>query len=476
MKKNILPAVFLLALFLLSGIVFAEGEQVLFSGAVASGEIDVSGQKAFVTITSTLVRVKYMDRIIVSPNGQCKDEEGIILCVSSIEAPFQASITLKAAVASISVEKSFTSKTYSVGDLINVKTTIKNSGKGSASRLKLVDDFSGFGIVNPRGCTIVDDKLIYETNALGPGGSAVCEYSLKVASDTPRSKIAEVAYFDGLKEGSASASASFTISPFGFDIKSSLDNQKLELGKINKIWFNLTLKSPRETKVNNLLIEFPPSLKVVDKDGKEMDKFSWTGLIDVKKSIYFEYNATVLKMPSREQAVLTMDFVADKIGSQLMEYPINISYNKPIISLRQYNFSSGSGTDAVYIKNDNKYDIINVKLKVSSSKIGFESNEFSVDSIKAGAEIKIAELKFNAPAGVSGFYAALTFKIKDGPEMRVNDAFNININPALKKEDIAVKDIKETIVIDTTNKTNVVKEEKKGFLCRVLGWMIKGLC
>lgn len=461
---------YLFLLIILAINVSADGEQILYSGTAAPGEIDASGVKAYVTITNTLVRVKYMDTIVVSPNGQCKDENGIILCVASIEAPFQASITLKAAVAMLSVEKSFTSKSYSVGDLINVKTTIKNNGKGSAANLKLVDDISGFDVINPRGCNIVGDALVYESNVLGPSGGIVCEYSLKVKSDDSTSKMALVTYFDGLKENSASASASFSILPFGFDIKSSLDKGKLELGKANKVWFNLTLKSAKETKVNSLRIQFPEGITAISADGK----YDWNGLVDPKKNIYREYNVT-LKNPNRFSVVLLVDFIAEKIGYQIREYNVNVSYTKPIITFKYLNFSKEGDITPFYIENLNNFDMADVKVKLSSAKVIFKQKDFDVGDVKAGSLAKAGDVEFSAPLGVSPLFVDLSYKIADGSELKLSKSFRFNVDTS---RDIIRPAEKDDKFIVADNKTDALNKEpvKKGFLCRVLGWMIKSLC
>lgn len=466
MKKWIL---YLILSFVLAVTVLADGEQILYSGTAAPGEIDVSGVKAYVTITSTLVRVKYMDTIVVCPAGQCKDENGIILCVSSIEAPFQATITLKAAVAMLSVEKTFTSKSYSVGDLINVKTAIKNNGKGAATIIKLVDDTSGFDVINPRGCNVVGDTLVYESNVLGASGGIACEYSLKVKSDDSKSKTAVVTYFDGLKENSASASASFTILPFGFDIKSNLDNKKLELGKVNKVWFNLTLKSAKETKVNSLRIQFPEGMNVISTDGK----YEWTGLVDPKKSIYREYNVT-LNSPNSFSVLLLVDFIAEKIGYQTKEYLVNISYTEPIISFKYLNFSKESDSTPFYIENVNNYDMAGVKVKLSSAKVAFKQKDFDVGDIKAGSLAKVGDVEFSAPIGSSPLFVDLSYNA--GGELKLSKSFRFNVDTSKQIVRPAEKEDKFIIADNNANKTDSEVVVEKGFLCTILGWMIKSLC
>lgn len=475
----------ILAIILLTPIVFADTEKVLFSGTTTGGEIKIEGNAtAFVTIVTGKVRIKYLDTVVLASAGQCQQENGIKLCVTTVEAPFSATIIISAAVANLEITKTIKPQEYSIGQLITATTTIKNAGSRAAENIRFKDDISNLTIINPQGCIISEDEnyLIYETTTIPKGSGLTCQYTFKSFQDGEIRKIAEVKYFDGLKDSSSSISSLVTIKPFGFNFKSNLETQRLELNKENQVWFNFSLKSTKETNVKDLTIKFSDNLEVKDDKGViiQSKQFTTKVLVPVKGAIYKTFNIIAIR-PSEEYIHISIDFTADQPGLQTKDFKVLYNYENPIITFRDLNFSKLESLNTIYLENNNNFDLVDVQLKLSSAKLDFNPKEFNEKLASSKNQIKLGEFNFKTTENkkLLPLFADLTFKTKNNQTFKLTKSFNFYIDNSQNLTQSPEKKLVNPPAQIKTNETitlEIPRNKQTTFFCRYFGWLIESFC
>lgn len=477
----------ILVIILLTPLVFAEGEKVLFSGTTEGGEIKVGNNStAFVTIATGKVRVKYLDTIVIAAAGQCQQENGIKLCTTTVEAPYSATITLSAEVANLEITKTIKSQEYSIGQLITAIITIKNSGSREAENVQLKDDVSNLTIINPQGCSISDDGnyLIYGTATIPKGSGSTCQYTFKSFQDGEIRKIVEIKYFNGLADASSSISSLVRIIPFGFNFNSNLETEKLELNKENQVWFNFSLKSVKETSVRDLTIIFPNNLEIKDDKGNIIQSKKYTTAVLVQKNgnIYKIFNVSIIK-PSQEYIHTSIDFTAEQLGSQTRDFKVLYNYEDPMITFRDLNFSRLESLNTIYLNNNNNFDIIDIQVKLSSAKLDLNPKEFNEKLLSAKNEIKLGEFNFKTSENkkLLPLFVDLTFKTKNNQTFKLTKSFNFYIDNAQNLTQSSEKKLTnqtQQIKINATKTQEQPKEIMKqlSFFCKYFGWLIESFC
>lgn len=446
----------------------ADGEKNVYSGTAQTGEVNIDGNPGYFTVASNIVRLKYLDTIVVARNGICAEENGLKMCVSDVNE-LGANVNVFMFVADLIVEKTVANKEYNIGELIPVKVVVKNNGKTVATNVRFKDDITGFSVINPTGCSVEGNYLVFTTQ-IGRGNSASCTYNLKSTIDGEIYRTAEVEFFNGFKETIASASGRIKVKPFGFDIKSNLENKRIDVGIENLIWFNFTLKSPKETNVKNLILTFPDSLIVKDNKGIILldNKFKWAGMVDIKKNVYLTFNVSA-KSTNNGLVNAYIDFVADQIGYQNKDFNITMNFDEPIISFREINLTSLKGDNAIYFKNINKFVISDIKCSVGSVKIKVDVNEFKLEKVDANSEEKLGDISYEASEDKADVFAECSYSLPSGGVIKMKKVFVFDVKNLPKSE---IKKV-DTISQEPAGEVIIVE---KSFLCKVFGWMTKKLC
>jgi hypothetical protein len=395
------------------------------------------------------------------------------VCASNLGGTMQADIKISEDVASLSIEKQFNDKDYFIGDTFTVKDIIKNSGTTQADNVKFSDDLSGYKIINLNNCQfkLNGTSLTYE-GPVRAGAGVSCEYQIRILDDTPVSSVATAEYYIGSKLQTATGSLTPRVKPFGFYVTSSLDNNNLNIFKINRVWFNYTSKT-KDTKIRlKADYHFPEFLKAVPANART--QISSDQVLFPKESLYNLFDISSIGEGAGNISV-DLTYSLEKIGYDHKDYFVNITYGRPAFTFN----SNGDSTD-ILIENPNELAMNDIKIKLTSDKIKISNSEFSWPQLASGAKQKIGTSKFNAPNGNSVLSVSYSYNLENGATINDKKDVYFNTNPAYdtglqiinstnnQNTNIENRNINETIVINTV--------PKQGFMCKILGWLIKSWC
>jgi hypothetical protein len=424
-------------------------EKNLFSGTLNSGESKiVDGKTLSLSLAGEKVLINFDAISMILKNGECKSFELYKLCVTSIDASFSAGITLTASVGEINTHQTITPKKdfYLIGDSIEVKINITNTGDWNINNLKFEEDLSAFQIDSVSGCKLEGSLIKLETS-LGKGSFTECKFRIKTLNTGKFILLGKIDYFNGNEQKSQKVDDNIKVIEYKLELKNNLKDT-YKIGEKSSVDFSLINNYPYDLDINFMKFDLQginllgSSLVI----GANRDLFRWTGKIKGNSTLNFTLNIELISPNNQFDIIVNHKYInfvkEDKFTLKLFTHT-----GEPHIRISDITNNSL----IFYFKNPNlDLNFKNVKFTVSSD-LGNINKEYNFDNLKPN---ELKEIKIDL-IGNNDRSSAHELSVTGNYTSESNEVVNFNIKTTINalNSPTALNETSDVIQTETFSKS-----------------------
>ena len=386
----------ILFIVLLSYIVLAGPEKVIYSGTLYDGESAVAeGKNVSVAISGTKVLVDYDHNSFIMKFDNCDSKDNIKVCAASVESEDSAAITILKKVSNIVVTKNIPKYVYKT-QLFSVDINIKNVDSDiPATDLVLIENISdGFTFISSSGCDYKNNVLTISAN-LYRAESIDCKYDLMTKESGNYRLTSNIMFFDGDSLQEIKKENNIKVKEYGLNIiVDKLPKENFDINENIKFNFNLSNDFPDDINIKN--IELRPKLFKINEENIKRN-INMPG----NSSRQFSIDGNILGYGNNIELYIVYSMLGRSYNIQ-KNIRFNITKIDPEFRFNKYNKIYNSNDDIIfYFRNSGIKDIHsykNVKLKIKSNIL--DSNiDKDIPLLNYGDEYKIEFNNKEVPDG-----------------------------------------------------------------------------
>jgi hypothetical protein len=265
---------------------------------------------------------------------------------------------------------------------------------------------------------------------------------------------AKVDYFVGGKKKSIAISSIITVNENPLKITLNA-TRNLELGENTTLYYNIS--SSKNLTLNSMRLTLPDGLRLISSSGVDKlsgNTFKLYGDFSEGESMAFEINVRAEESGNHSIKTDIESFVENFIQEYTLTETLNVTIEKPKISLSVKEFNAGNNTISIIINNPTKYDFNNIKLQVSGL---VEQTKLFYNIERFGH--KTLTIPFYAEAGNHSVTLTMTYQSTYGEEFEEVITENITVTGVIKRAvDEEAKEIPPEVLAEDVSQQKKSKQ------------------
>ena len=428
MKKLLI----LLFFILLSYNVLAESQKSIFSGTLRAGESGVADGKNFTAfISGVKVLVDYDHKTFIIKESGCDSQYNIKVCVDSVEADDQATISILKKTANIIVTKKIPKYSYK-NQILTINIEIKNLDSDIPARnLIFTENISDdFIFIGSSGCNLENNLLKLKAD-LYKNEVVVCTYDIIPKKAGKFRLFSNIKFYDNDNLEEINKDNSLNVKEYGINIiVEKLPKENFDLNEDINFRFNLSNDFPDEVIIKNM--EARPKLFDIKNSKLSItgDVSRWSGNIYGNSSKQFYIEGNILGYANEIEFYIEYSTLG-RSGISKDYIIFNVTRSDPEIRFNNYNKVFKSADRLIlYFRNSGSkqiYGYKDIKMNIRSNILSSEINK-NIPLLNYGDEYKIGLDKKEMSDGRYPIFIKTDYKTLNDESMHFERTEFIMIN------------------------------------------------
>jgi len=393
-KKRLLT---LLLLFILGiSFVHAEKTELYDKWTESDDSFKVGDYKLEPTWTENTLILRINDQTFSLSEGFCVKSKPLEVCyndtqilkdgkvvpdtIHDSDVDHEMRLIVYGYLAELDIDRTYEKTTILIGEYSDVDVEISNIGEADAIDIEYIETYPETVVVSKViGCTL-DENEISWSGIIRKEGKHECGYRITAIEEDSFTSKASVDYFNDVEDEKESVSTRITIPEPFLDILMDPDKTSLAPGDTTDVLINLTNNEKSTLKVENLRLNLPSGLELVNKDILSSTN-TWSGLINHYQEIMIVIKAI---KSGKHELTLTADYNYDDTDqSQTKEVDFKVKSDLDIEILEnildlKVNKSSPIRID---LFNPSPKPMYKIRYEITSDLPGFEKMKSSIETL-----------------------------------------------------------------------------------------------